>query len=108
MALAPYAQTHTINYGQTMLSLVAYLFVSLVRLLVPALRERTLGWIRDSYRNAIVRLVIVDDLAGPHYLIDVPGWLLDDYGLPPWDTFCLPPPILEVLPHRQAAVRLAA
>jgi hypothetical protein len=95
-----HAQTHTINYGQTMLSLVAYLFVSLVRLLVPALRERTLGWIRDSYLNAIVRLVIVDDGAEPHYLIEVPGWLLDDYGVPAWDTFRLPPPMPEVAPRR--------
>ena len=103
-----HAQTHTINYGQTMLSLVAYLFVSLVRLIVPALKERTLGWIRDHYLNAIVRLVIVDHGGAARAVIELPGWLLDDYGLPPWDTFCLPPPILEVVPRRQAAVRLAA
>jgi hypothetical protein len=93
-----HAQTHLINYGQTMLSLVAYVFVSLMRLIVPGLRERTLGWIRDHYLNAIVRLVIVDDEAGRHYLIELSGWLLDEYGLPPWDTFHLPPPLLEVLP----------
>lgn len=99
-----HAQTHTINYGQTMLSLVAYLFVSLMRLLVPALHKRTLGWIRDHYLNVIVRLVIDDH----RYVIELPGWLLDDYGLPPWETFRLPPPLLEVLVRHQADVRLAA
>lgn len=86
-----HAQTHAINYGQTLLCLVAYLFISLVRLIVPALRERTLGWIRDHYLNAIVRLVIIAGPAGPEYVIELPAWLLDDYGLPRWEAFRLPP-----------------
>jgi hypothetical protein len=89
-----HAQTHATNYGQTLLSLVAYLFVTLVRLIVPALQERTLGWIRDHYLNAIVRLVVTDAPAGPRYVIEMPGWLLDDYGLPPWESFRLPPPAM--------------
>jgi len=80
-----------INYGQTMLSLVAYLFVTLARLLVPALRDRSLGWIKAHYCNAIVRLTVADDPTAPDPVIEFPGWLLDDYGLPPWDTFILPP-----------------
>jgi len=91
-----HAQTHAINYGQTLLCLVAYLFVSLVRLIVPALRERTLGWIRDHYLNAIVRLVIIDGVAGSQYVIELPGWLLDDYGLPLWEAFQLPPTAVDV------------
>jgi hypothetical protein len=91
-----HAQTHSINYGQTLLCLVAYLFVSLVRLIVPALRERTLGWIRDHYLNALVRLVIIDGPAGPQYVIELPGWLLDDYGLPRWEAFRLPPTGVDV------------
>jgi hypothetical protein len=81
------------NYGQTMLSLVAYLFVTLARLLTPALRDRTLGWIKAQYFNAIVRLVDTAAPDGPGSVIEFPGWLLDDYGLPPWDTFSVPPPL---------------
>jgi hypothetical protein len=63
---------HT-NYGQTMLSLVAYLFVTLERLIVPALRNRTLGWIKDHYFNAIVRLVVVEGPHGPSFVVEFPG-----------------------------------
>ena len=86
-----HAQDMAINYGQTMLSLVAYLFVSLERLLVPALRNRTLGWIKGHYFNAIVRLTAADDPNDPRPVVEFPGWLLDDYGLPPWESFVLPP-----------------
>jgi len=86
-----HAQDMAINYGQTMLSLVAYLFVTLERLLVPALRERTLGWIKAHYFNAIVRLTVTDDPHDPRPVIEFPGWFLDDYGLPPWEAFILPP-----------------
>ena len=63
------------NYGQTMLSLVAYLFVTLERLLVPALRDHTLGWIKAHYFNAIVRLVVTDDPNDPRPVVEFPGWL---------------------------------
>ncbi len=86
-----HAQDMATNYGQTMLSLVAYLFVTLERLLVPALRDRTLGWIKAHYFNAIVRLTVSDDPNDPRPVVEFPGWLLDDYGLPPWETFVLPP-----------------
>ena len=86
-----HAQDLAINYGQTMLSLVAYLFVTLERLLVPAWRERTLGWIKAHYFNAIVRLTVTDDPNDPRPVVEFPGWLLDDYGLPPWEAFVLPP-----------------
>ncbi|PKO20820.1 MAG: hypothetical protein CVU38_18110 [Chloroflexi bacterium HGW-Chloroflexi-1] len=74
-----------------LLSLVAYLFVTLERLLVPALRDRTLGWIKAHYFNAIVRLTVSDDPNDPRPEVEFPGWLLDDYGLPPWEAFVLPP-----------------
>jgi hypothetical protein len=86
-----HAQDMATNYGQTMLSLVAYLFVTLARLLVPALRERTLGWIKAHYFNAIVRLTVADDPNDLRPVVEFPGWLLDDYGLPPWAAFVLPP-----------------
>ena len=86
-----HAQDMATNYGQTMLSLVAYLFVTLERLLVPALRDHTLGWIKAHYFNAIVRLTVSDDPNDPRPVIEFPGWLLDDYGLPPWAAFVLPP-----------------
>lgn len=86
-----HAQDMATNYGQTMLSLVAYLFVTLTRLLVPALRDRTLGWIKAHYFNAIVRLTVTDDPNAPGPVVEFPGWLLDDYGLPPWEAFVLPP-----------------
>jgi hypothetical protein len=86
-----HAQDMAINYGQTMLSLVAYLFVTLERLLVPALRDHTLGWIKAHYFNAIVRLTVADDPTDPRPVVEFPGWLIDDYGLPPWEAFVLPP-----------------
>ena len=86
-----HAQDMAINYGQTMLSLVAYLFVTLTRLLVPALRDRTLGWIKAHYFNAIVRLTVTDDPNDPRPVVEFPGWLLDDCGLPPWESFVLLP-----------------
>jgi hypothetical protein len=68
-----HAQAFEINYGQTMLSLVAYLFVSLLRLIVPALRERSLGWIKEHYLNAVVRLVTTDGPDGPSPVLEFPS-----------------------------------
>jgi len=90
-----HAQNMSSNYGQTMLSLVAYLFVTLQRLLVPALRDRTLGWIKAHYFNAIVRLAVTDDPTDPRPVVEFPGWFLDEYGLPPWESFVLPPPVAD-------------
>jgi hypothetical protein len=88
-----HSQTFETNYGQTMLSLVAYLFVSLVRLIVPPLSSHTLGWIKNHYLNVTVRLVVTDAPDGPRYVLEFPGWLLDDYGLPAWEAFQLPAPL---------------
>ncbi len=78
-----HAQNMETNYGQTMLSLVAYLFVSLFRLLLPPLRFRSLGWIKEFYLRAIVRLTSKGNV------IEFPGWLIDIYGLPDWDSFII-------------------
>lgn len=88
-----HAQTMETNYGQTMLSLVAYLFQMLLKLAVPPLASQTLGWIKTHYLNALVRLVPTGDPHNPDYVIEFPGWLIDDYGLPIWEPVLLP--ILE-------------
>jgi hypothetical protein len=82
-----HAQNMETNYGQTLLSLVAYLFETLLRLMVPALAQQTLGWIKNDYLNVIVTLVSTNDPETPEYVIKFPGWLIDQYGLPDWTTF---------------------
>jgi len=82
-----HAQTMETNYGQTLLSSVAYLFEKLLRWLVPALAQQPPGWIRKNYLNVIVTLVLIAPPENPEYVIEFPGWLLDDYGLPDWDSF---------------------
>jgi hypothetical protein len=84
-----HAQTMETNYGQTLLSSVAYLFEKLLRWLVPALAQQPPGWVRKNYLNVIVALVLTDSPENPDYVIEFPGWLLDDYGLPDWDSFSL-------------------
>ena len=85
-----HAQTMETNYGQTMLSLVAYLFQMMLKLTVPPLAQQTMGWIKTHYLNAIVSLVVSGDPANPDYVIEFPGWLIDDYGLPIWQPLSLP------------------
>lgn len=85
-----HAQTMETNYGQTMLSLVAYLFQMMLKLSVPPLTKQTMGWIKTHYLNAIVRLVPTGDPENPDYVIEFPGWLIDDYGLPVWEPLILP------------------
>jgi len=84
-----HAQTMETNYGQTLLSSVAYLFEKLLRWLVPALTQQPPGWVRKNYLNVIVTLVLTGSPENPDYVIEFPGWLLDDYGLPDWDSFSL-------------------
>lgn len=84
-----HAQNLETNYGQTLLSSVAYLFEKLLRWLVPALAQQPPGWVRKNYLNVIITLVLIDTPENPDYVIEFPGWLLDDYGLPDWDTFSL-------------------
>jgi hypothetical protein len=85
-----HSQNMETNYGQTMLSLVAYLFVTLLRLLLPPLRQHTLGWIKNNYLNVTVRLVENAQGAAIAYIVEFAGWFLDTYGLPDWDSFRLP------------------
>lgn len=85
-----HSQNMSLNYGQTMLSLVAYLFVTLLRLLVPPLDQHTLGWIKHNYLNITVRLVESAQEAVMTYVVEFAGWFLDTYGLPDWDSFRLP------------------
>ena len=85
-----HSQTMTTNYGQTMLSLVAYLFLMMLKLSVPPLANHTFGWIKTHYLNVIVHFFFSGDPENPDYVIAFPGWLLDDYGLPVWQPLSLP------------------
>ncbi len=81
-----HSQNSLTNFGQTMLSLVAYSFVQIQKLLLPSLNEKTLGWIKDEYLSVIIQLVPRPDGT---YFIDFPRWLIE-IGLPDWDSFRLP------------------
>jgi hypothetical protein len=70
-------------YGQLVLSFLAYTCLSITRLLTAKLRDRTLGWIKHHYFNAIVELQIA---AGGELTVLFPPWLLDSYGLPEYCT----------------------
>jgi hypothetical protein len=85
-----HSQNMETNYGQTLLSSVAYLFEKLLRWMVPALAQQPPGWVRKKYLNVIVTLVLTNSPENPNYVIEFPGWLLDDYGLPDWNSFPLP------------------
>jgi len=92
-----HSQTMSTNYGQTMLSLVAYLFLMLLKLTVPPLAHHSYGWIKTHYLNVIVHFVSSGDPQDPDYVLQFPGWLIDDYGLPLWLPLALPilqPPLL--------------
>jgi hypothetical protein len=85
-----HAQTLEINYGQTLLSGLAYLFENLLKIITPPLAQQPPGWLREKYLNVIVTLTLTGTPAEPDYVVEFPGWLLDDYGLPDWDSFLLP------------------
>jgi len=85
-----HAQTMEINYGQTLLSGLAYLFENLLKIITPPLAQKPPGWVREKYLNVIVILTLTGTPAEPDYVVEFPGWLLDDYGLPDWDSFLLP------------------
>ena len=70
-------------YGQLVLSFLAYTCLSITRLLTAKLRDKTLGWIKRHYFNAIVELQIA---AGGELTLLFPPWLLDSYGLPEYCT----------------------
>ena len=77
-----HARTWETIYGQILMSFLAYICLSLTRLLTPRLRDRTLGWIKCHYFNSLVRLSISPS---GETVIELSPALLDDYGLP---AFC--------------------
>ena len=77
-----HARNSNTIYGQTMLSFVAYIFVGLLRWLIPTLRDKSLGWISRDYMGVIVRLSKNPQDETINW-IEFPQWLYD-YGLPPW------------------------
>jgi hypothetical protein len=77
-----HARTWETIYGHILLSFLAYICLSLTRLLTASLRDQTLGWIKRHYFNSLVRLSI---LPGGETIIELSPTLLDDYGLP---AFC--------------------
>jgi hypothetical protein len=72
-----------IVYGQLVLSLLAYTCLFVTRLLTTRLQDKTLGWIKREYFNAIVELQIAQDGT---LTVLFPPWLLDGFGLP---AYCL-------------------
>jgi hypothetical protein len=72
-------------YGQLVLSFLAYTCLSVTRLLTARLRDKTLGWIKRKYFNAIVELRIAPSGA---VTVLFPPWLFDSYGLPDYCPLC--------------------
>jgi hypothetical protein len=70
-------------YGQLVLSFLAHTCLSITRLLTAKLHDKTLGWIKRYYFNAIVELRIT---VGGELTLLFPPWLLDSYGLPEYCT----------------------
>jgi hypothetical protein len=66
-------------YGQLVLSFLAYTCLAVTRLLTARLADKSLGWIKRRYFNAIVELHFSTD---GRPLVLFPPWLLDSYGLP--------------------------
>jgi len=77
-----HARTFETIYGQLFLSLLAYICVTLTRLLTKKLRDKTLGWIKEHYFNSLVNLTVSQS---GETVIELSGTLLDNYGLP---DFC--------------------
>jgi len=77
-----HARTLETIYGQLCMSLLAYICVTLTRLLTKKLKDKTLGWIKDHYFNSLVKLAVLDT---GEIVIEFSGNLLDNYGLPDFD-----------------------
>jgi len=77
-----HARTWETIYGQILMSFLAYICLSLTRLLTARLRDRTLGWIKRHYFNSLVCLSTSPD---GEAIIELSPTLLDVYGFP---TFC--------------------
>jgi len=78
-----HARTWEVIYGQILMSFLAYICLSLTRLLTATLRDRTLGWIKRHYFNSLVTLSSSPD---GEIVIGLSPTLLEIYGLP---DFCL-------------------
>jgi hypothetical protein len=78
-----HARTWETIYGQILMSFLAYICLSLTRLLTTSLCDRTLGWIKRHYFNSLVHL---STSPSGETVIGLSPTLLDDYGLP---AFCL-------------------
>jgi hypothetical protein len=78
-----HARTWETIYAQILMSFLAYICLSLTRLLNPRLRDRTLRWVKRHYFNSLVCLSISPT---GETIIELSPTLLDDYGLP---DFCL-------------------
>jgi hypothetical protein len=72
-------------YGQLVLSFLAYICLSITRLLTARLHDKTLGWIKRKYFNAIVEFKVAAD---GKLTVLFPPWLLDCYGLPEYCPLC--------------------
>jgi hypothetical protein len=77
-----HARTWEVIYGQILMSFLAYICLSLTRLLTAPLRGRTLGWIKRHYFNSLVTL---STSADGEVVIELSPTLLNLYGLP---DFC--------------------
>jgi hypothetical protein len=77
-----HARTFETIYGQVVMSLLAYICVSLTRLLTKPLRDKTLGWVKNHYFNSLVKLAVLET---GETVIELSGYLLDNYGLPDFD-----------------------
>jgi len=77
-----HARTWETIYGQILMSFLAYICLSLTRLLTARLRDCTLGWIKRHYFNSLVCLSTLPD---GETIIELSPTLLDVYGLP---AFC--------------------
>lgn len=80
-----HARTWEVIYGQILMSFLAYICLSLTRLLTTTLRDRTLGWIKRHYFNSLVTLSSSPD---GEIVIGLSPTLLEIYGLP---DFCSQP-----------------
>jgi hypothetical protein len=78
-----HARTWETIYGQILMSFLAYICLSLTRLVTARLRNCTLGWIKRHYFNSLVCLSTSPD---GETIIELSPTLLDVYGLP---AFCL-------------------
>ena len=74
-----HARTWETIYGQILMSFLAYICLSLTRLLNPHLRDQTLGWVKRHFFNSLVHLSISPT---GETIVELSPTLLDDYGLP--------------------------